>query len=127
MRPTKEEREEESADDGGDLGRDGLNAAPVQDRLALLPGPEGVELSDYRVVEPELGVVGQVEGGLPLGDHRVLEGRVLVREAAPGNGVAVQRLKIGNVRCVIRQELSDGFLGLRVSGLDEEPLEFTVG
>ena len=97
MRPTKEESEEESADDGGDLGRDGLNAAPIQDRLALLPGPEGVELSDDRVVEPELGVVGQVEGGLPLGDNRVLEGWVLVREAAPANGVTVERLNLGNV------------------------------
>jgi len=82
LRPTEEESEEESADDGGDVGDDVLDAAPVQDRLALLPGPEGVELADDGVVEPELGVVGQVKRSLPLGDHRILQGGVLVGEAA---------------------------------------------
>ena len=127
LRPTKEDRKEESTDDGGDLGGDGLDAAPVQDGLTLLPRPEGVELPHDGVVEPELRVVGQVEGRLPLGNHRVLEGRVLVGEAAPADGVAVERLNLGYVGRVVREELADGFLCSRVTSLDEEPLEVVVG
>ena len=35
-----------------------LRTTSIQNGLALLPDPEGVELPDDGVVEPELGVVG---------------------------------------------------------------------
>ena len=110
LRSSEEKSEQEAAEDGGRVCSNGLNSAPVQDGLALLPHPEGVVLAHDGVVEPELGVVGQVVWGLPLGDDRVLQRRILVGEAAAANGVAVDRLHLGHVRGVVRQELSDGFL-----------------
>jgi len=52
LRSTQEESDEKAADNGRGLGSDGLDAAAVQDGLALLPSPEGVKLPDHRVVEP---------------------------------------------------------------------------
>ena len=127
MRSTEDESEEESSEDGGSLSNDRFSSASEHDGLTLLSDPEGVELPDHSVVEAELGVVGKVVGGLPLGDDGVLEGGVFVSQAAAANRVAIDGLDLGDVGRVIGQELADGLLGPGISGLDEESFEVVVG
>ena len=74
-----------------------LRTASVQNGLALLPDPEGGVLPDDGVVEPEFRVVGEVVRCLPLCNDGVLEGGILVGEAAVPDGMTVEWLYLGNI------------------------------
>ncbi len=83
-----------------------------------MPDPESVELPDDRVVKPELGVVGQVVGRLPLGNDGVLQGGVLVGETASANRVAIDGLNLCDVSAeVVGEEFANCFLSPGIPSL----------
>ena len=97
LRSAQDQGKHKSGENSNSLCCQILRTTSVQYSLALLPDPEGVELPDNGVVESELSVVGKVVGSLPLGNNGVLEGGVLVGQAAAPERVTVNWLNLGNV------------------------------